>query len=182
MPTNRHAMSLLFGGLLCVGVAACATAPPIPMNASPADIELLAGEWDGTYSSQDTGRNGSIWFKLIAGEDHAHGDVFMIPLGRLEPYYRYPADNRRPAAERPDMSRVLTVRFARLSGGLLNGQLDPYWDPDCSCQAVTVFRGRLSGDTLKGTFDTRLGFGRVATGRWVADRRRSGPQGEVRHE
>lgn len=165
-----------------MGAAACATAPPIPVNASPAEIESLAGEWDGTYSSQDTGRSGSIWFKLISGEDHAHGDVLMIARGRMEPYYRYPPDDRWRGAERPDMSRALTIRFAHLSRGLLDGQLDPYWDPDCSCQAVTVFRGRLSGDTLKGTFDTRLGFGRVATGRWVADRRRSGQQGEVRHD
>jgi hypothetical protein len=182
MPTNRNARSLLFGGLLLLGAAACATAPAIPVNASPADIESLSGEWAGTYSSHDTRRSGSIWFKLIAGDDHAHGDVVMIPVGRLEQYYRYPPDNRWRDVEHPDVSPVLTIRFAHLTGGLLNGQLDPYWDPDCKCQAVTVFRGRLSGDTLKGTFDTRLGFGRVATGRWVADRRRSAQPEERRHD
>jgi hypothetical protein len=173
MPINRTVASLLLGGLLAVGAAACATAPPIPVEASRADIESLVGEWDGTYSSRDTGRSGSIWFKLSAGEDHAHGDVLMIPLGRLEPYYRYLPDSRWPAGERPGATRALTIRIAHLSGSLLDGRLDPYWDPDCGCEAVTVFRGRLSADTIQGTFDTRLDFGRHASGRWVAHRRRS---------
>jgi hypothetical protein len=182
MPMTRSVTSLLFAGLLLMGAAACATAPPIPVKASRADIESLAGEWDGTYSSRDTGRSGSIWFKLIAGEDHAHGDVLMIPVGRLEPYYRHPPDGRWPVGEGPGATRVLTIRIAQLSVSLLDGRLDPYWDPDCHCEAVTVFRGRLSGDTLQGTFNTRLDFGRQASGRWVAHRRRSDMRREARHD
>lgn len=171
---TRFMLPVLCGGMLAAGVAACASAPIIPVEASRADFDALVGEWDGTYTSRDTGRSGSIWFKLIAGEDHAHGDVLMTARGRSEPYYRYPP-NDWPASGRPGGApQVLTIRFVRASAGTVDGRLDTYWDPDCGCEAVTTFRGRLSGDRLEGTFNTRLGVGGQANGQWTAYRRRVG--------
>lgn len=147
------------------------------VEASRADIEALTGEWDGTYSSRDTGRGGSIWFRLIAGEDHAHGDVLLTPAGGREAYSRNRPSGGWPPGEALNASHVLTIPIAQVSGGLLYGRLDPYWDPDCGCEALTVFRGRLSGDTLQGSFSTHLGSGLQASGRWVSHRRRPGKPG-----
>lgn len=169
---TRMSLPLLVGAMLSAAIAGCASAPPIPIQASPAAFQALEGEWDGTYTSRDTGRSGSIWFKLIAGEDHAHGDVLMRARGRREPYYRH-QPNQWPAVKRPaDVAQVLTIQFVHASGGTVDGRLEPYWDPDCQCEAVTTFRGRLDGKRLEGTFNTRLGYTGQANGRWSAYRRR----------
>ena len=149
----------------------CATAgPPIPVTASRAEFESLVGEWDGTYSSRDTGRSGSIWFKLIAGEDHAHGDVLMTAKDRQMAYARNRPDARSGA--RPgDTRQVLGIRFVRAANGMVDGRLDPYWDPDCECEARTIFRGRVLENRLEGTFITRLASGLEATGVWSASKR-----------
>jgi hypothetical protein len=47
---------------------------------------------------------------------------------------------------------VLHIRFVRAEGGIVNGRLEPYRDPQCGCQLTTVFRGMLKGDTLSGSF------------------------------
>lgn len=172
MRPSAALLRILLAGVCSTAVAGCASAPPIPLQGSPPALIALAGEWDGTYTSRDTGRSGSIWFKLIAGEDHAHGDVLMTPRGRTEPYHRYPPSGW-PRAERPaDLTQVLTIQFVHASDGTVGGLLEPYWDPDCQCEAITTFRGRLRGDRLEGTFSTRLGLTDQATGRWVAHRRR----------
>ena len=43
--------------------------------------------------------------------------------------------------------------------------------PDAGCVANTTFRGRLTGDRMEGTFETRLATGVIAEGRWQASRR-----------
>ena len=45
---------------------------PVPVTG---DTRTLEGEWEGTYSSEQTGRSGSILFHLKAGTDSAWGDV-----------------------------------------------------------------------------------------------------------
>jgi hypothetical protein len=136
---------------------------------SPADVESLAGEWTGTYTSLDGGREGSIWFKLVSGEDHAHGDVLMTPQGRSQAYARY------KPGEKPGQSgasQFLSIRFVAVSKGEVSGALEPYWDPDCDCQAQTTYRGRQFENVFEGTFVTRLANGSTATGQWTAVRQR----------
>lgn len=70
------------------------------------------------------------------------------------------------------LTQVLTIQFVHAFDGTVDGRLEPYWDPDCQCEAVTTFRGRLIGDRLEGTFSTRVGFSGHANGSWVAYRRR----------
>jgi hypothetical protein len=171
MAVNRWLRRMLLGSI-CTLAAACVSGPPIAIQGSPSSLQALVGEWDGTYTSRDTGRSGSIWFKLIAGEDHAHGDVLMTPKGWTHSYYRY-RPHSRPSVNHPaDLTQALTIQFVHTADGTIDGHLEPYWDPDCQCEAVTTFRGRLQGDRLEGTFSTRLGIAGQANGRWIAYRRR----------
>jgi len=70
----------LFPALLLAG-ACTYHGTPVPVVG---DTRSLSGEWEGTYSSEQTGRSGSIMFHLKAGTDSAWGDVLMIPeqIGR----------------------------------------------------------------------------------------------------
>lgn len=160
-------LSLAVAGL---AVSACASASLIPLRGTPADLALLTGEWNGTYTSKATGRSGVVWFKLVEGEDHAHGDVLMTASGTSVPYYRYGLGEYNQG-QRQESQSFLSIRFVRSLGSNVEGLLDPYWDATCRCEAVTSFRGQLVEDRLLGTFVTRFGGDAVATGRWEATRR-----------
>jgi hypothetical protein len=148
-------------------LSACAGATAIPIQGPQTDLAALLGEWRGTYTSPDLSREGTVWFTLASGEDHAHGDVRMTPRGQTEPYGPYDETNR----QRHESPRFLSIRFVQVSSNDVRGVLDAYWDPDCKCSATTTFRGQRDGDRLQGTFETRLMTGTVVTGRWRADRR-----------
>ncbi|MGB2716571.1 MAG: hypothetical protein WBC51_20475 [Vicinamibacterales bacterium] len=171
MPVIRTQLPRIAAAIFLAGLLGCATTgPPIPVTASRAEFDALVGEWDGTYSSRDTRRSGSIWFKLIAGEDHAHGDVLMTARDRQMAFTRNRPDPRSQA--RPDgATQVLSIRFVRAADGMVDGRLEPYWDPDCECEARTIFRGRLLENRLEGTFTTRLASGLEAIGVWSASKR-----------
>lgn len=156
--------------LLCVAAARCASTPAaVPIQATPAEISALAGHWEGEYSSKATGRLGSIVLDLIAGEDHAHGDVLMIPRGSNQPYR--PARGSGGQSPGPgEATQLLKIRFIRAEGGRLSGTLDPYWDPDCNCEVTTMFVGEVRGDTVEGTFTSERTAGRVF-GTWHAKRK-----------
>jgi hypothetical protein len=167
MATIQRSRILLGAGLMALvfSLSSCAAATIVPNQGSVADLPSLAGEWTGTYTSPDFGRQGTIWFKLVDGEDHAHGDVRMVPRTG-QPY----APNPRPGPQREPI-QFLGIRFVLISSNTVSGELDRYWDPDAGCLATTIFRGRLSGDRLEGTFETTLATGTTAGGRWQASRR-----------
>ena len=147
-------MSSIKTGFLALAAMAAACAynpPPIPVVARPSDVERLAGRWTGDYRGGASGRSGSIEFILFAGEDHAHGDVVMVPRGAHRPYQSWRETS--PARELPG-PEVLTIRFVAVESGEITGELDPYRDPDCDCRAVTRFRGQARGDVIEGTFVT----------------------------
>lgn len=136
------------------GSGGCAfNPPPIPLDARTADLERLAGKWSGRYERPNSGRSGTIEFDLVYGEDHAHGDVVMVPGGSRRPYrsWREGGLTEGGAAD----VRQLTIRFVAVEGGEVSGDLDVYRDPDCDCRAYTRFVGRLRGDVVEGTFVTR---------------------------
>jgi hypothetical protein len=164
-------VSTLFMAVVALGAttAGCALGVAIPVQGEPRGVVGLSGEWNGTYVRDDTQREGTIWFVLKEGEDHAHGDVRMTPQGG-SPYLRHHPD---VSWERSEMPGVLDIRFVYITEGGLEGSLEPYWDPQCRCRATTTFRGRLSGNRLSGTFLTRLDSGTSATGRWQATRTQS---------
>ena len=134
---------------LVLGLAGCASVPSTtPISGNPAAIDQLAGEWEGVYTSEETGRSGSIAFVLRAGSDTARGDVVMMPRHALDASgssERYPRATGATA-------ELLTIRFVFVSDGEVRGVLDPYRDPDCGCTLTTTFRGMVQGDVIEGSF------------------------------
>ena len=139
---------------LATALCACASKPtPVTVSGDPEDRASLAGKWTGEYTSPATGRSGRIVFNLSRAGDAASGDVVMIPrdYGKaLVPYDRAGTSVQNPGTG----SQVLTIHMVRVAGGIVNGVLDPYRDPECNCPVQTSFTGRLSGDTIEGTFTT----------------------------
>ena len=154
---------------LALAIGCATTSAPVPVEGT--NVAALAGHWEGTYESEATGRTGSIVFDLVAGEDHAHGDVVMIPRGSTNAYRPVP----RPTGEATGSAataELLSIRFVRAEGETVNGTLDPYWDPDCNCEVTTTFVGAIHGDRIAGTFTSMRTAGRVS-GTWKATRRPS---------
>ncbi len=165
----------------CLGALALAlswsctyVAPPIQLYGSPADLEALTGEWWGEYiGDRDHNRSGTITFRLVAGENHAHGDVLMVPEGTDRAYQPYQGTEVHSAAGEPvHVARALSVRFVDAADGMISGELDPYWDPARRTGARATFRGRLKGHEIEGTFTTRYANGAAETGgRWKVVRK-----------
>jgi hypothetical protein len=150
-------MSRIFMTALAAVALACASKPtPVTISGDPSDRASLAGKWSGEYQSPTTGRTGSIVFNLSASGDAANGDVVMIPRGygkALVPFNQGTAAG--VVMQNTDNSQVLTIKLVRVSGDTVSGVLDAYRDPQCDCPVETTFTGRLSGDTIEGTFTTR---------------------------
>ena len=164
---TRTVKPLAMAILAASWLAACSSsknpAPAVPVAGN--DASALAGRWEGEYSSEATGRSGSIVFELRAGDRVAHGDVLMVPKGAAAPVAV--AD---PLATMP---QVLNINFVRASGGIVTGTMDPYRDPQCDCEVQTTFVGRVAGDTIEGTFTTTpSGSAPITTGRWKIARQK----------
>lgn len=156
--------------LLVVALSACgASRSPVPLIGASADVSALTGEWAGDYSSAESGRSGSISFTLRAAGDSAFGDVIMIPAASGRPLMPYPEQNA--AASQMRETRVLTIRFVRVERGHVSGTLDPYAEPQTGARLLTTFTGELNGNTITGTYITRLPSGETQTGRWSVQRR-----------
>jgi hypothetical protein len=160
--------------LVAITAAACAPMPRVALQATPADLEMLAGDWRGEYQSAALGRRGRIEFRLKAGTDEAYGDVTMVPAGDVKPYQSDSSYESRHGSGQERSPELLTIKFIRASDGLITGMLDRYWDPDRQCFATTVFRGRLRAGAVEGTFTTTFECGAgEATGTWRAGKKPS---------
>ena len=159
-------MPRIFLTSLAAVALACASKPtPVNVTGEAADKASLAGRWAGEYQSASTGRSGSIVFNLSSTGEAANGDVVMIPRGygkALEPYNQTSPPSSQTStsatnvpAQNTNNSQVLTIKVVKVSGGAVSGVLDAYRDPECDCAVVTTFTGKLSGDTIDGTFTTR---------------------------
>jgi hypothetical protein len=158
---------------IVVGTAsACMPIPRVAVGAAtPADLEMLVGNWAGEYESAALGRRGSIEFKLAAGATEAYGDVVMVPRGQISPYQQNP-DYPVALPSGIEHTHVLTIRFIRAANGTVTGMLDRYWDPDRACYAVTVFHGFVDRSTVEGTFTTTFDReDRQANGTWRVKRK-----------
>jgi len=157
--------------LLVFTLSACgASHSPVPLVGAANDMTALTGEWAGEYNSGESGRSGSITFKLRSAGDSAFGDVVMIPsgLGRpVKPYNEGQIAEPAPTAQ----TTVLTIRFVRVEQGRVSGTLDPYADPQTGERLFTTFVGDLKGNQIEGTYTTRLQSGVTQTGRWSVLRR-----------
>jgi hypothetical protein len=166
--TSRLAIALALA-LICA-TTGCASVPVVPLQGDPFDFAALVGEWDGSYASNDGLAEGTIWFELTAGQNHAHGDVLMQPRGGT-PYVGYGLHSYPWQYAQVDMPRLLMIRFVCVSRGQVDGVLEPYWDPACGCPATTTFRGDLADGKLRGTFVTWNAGVLRSMGRWSASRR-----------
>lgn len=161
-----------FSVLALLTLAACESQrAAIPVVAEPERLASLVGEWHGEYASPATGSSGSIVFYLAPGDDHAHGDVQMIPStvsSSNRPSARSATDPVRPGPQ------ILTIRFVQAKGGQISGMLDRYEDPDCDCEVRTTFTGEIKGDRMEGTFVSLSGHPGVGrtTGWWAVIRRK----------
>jgi len=168
-------MSISLGrGCTAVAIllAACRyQATPVQMRGEPNDISALAGSWSGDYSSAQSGRGGSIVFTIRAGSDTAFGDVLMTPTAR-QPLAAADIASRARATPSTRLD-LLRVTFVRVTGGRVEGALEPYQAPDCRCIVSTVFRGTLSGNgnTIRGEYETHGANGLRQTGAWSVDRK-----------
>lgn len=159
--TERSTLSVLMLAAALVGCGGSQAAVPVVGRA--ADVSQLTGEWYGEYSSVESGRSGSIVFKLVAGADSATGNVVMTPQWVT----RQGNIPTQPSASAQPISQPLSIRFVRVSGGQVSGALDPYPDPNCGCTLHTTFIGRLRSDTLEGTYTSLHEQTRdVQKGRW----------------
>lgn len=163
---SRRVLLALIVPLAAVASGCGTVHPPVPILDPRPD---LAGVWEGTYESRDTGRTGDVFFALSAEGDSAVGEVVMVPRGT--PVRVDPAGGRWrwDGIARP---RVLTIRFVHLLDGEIVGELDPYQDPDCGCLLRTTFRGSVQGDRVLGTFASEAEHpAHDAEGTWRAIRR-----------
>ena len=144
---------------------------PVPLAGPQTSLDRLTGEWEGSYINLQAGRGGSIVFTLTAGEDHAHGDIVMVPRGSDRPLG--PA-NITNAPDQVAGSEVLTIEFVRVAGDSVSGTVSRYFDPECRCAAHAIFRGRIAGDVISGTFvaEQAVAGGRTSRGTWEVRRTR----------
>lgn len=138
---------------------------PVPISG---DLAGLAGEWEGMYSSVETGRSGTLSFKLDAATDSAFGDVWM---GAPEPQNPRQHDAPQMVTARPRTAEALTIAFVRSEPGRVAGRLEVYRDPVTGERLFTQFDGVQKGNEFHGTYQTRNdATGRVALGEWTARR------------
>jgi hypothetical protein len=155
---------------LVLALGACgASRSPVPLVGASSDVSALTGEWAGDYSSAESGRSGSISFTLRAAGDSAFGDVIMIPTAWGRPLMPYRQQNA--AGGQVPETTVLSIRFVRVQQGHVSGTLDPYADPQTGARLLTTFTGEVSGNSIAGTYTTRLPSGETQTGRWSVQRR-----------
>jgi hypothetical protein len=146
--------------------AACAwQGTPVPVSG---DLSALSGSWSGTYSSEESGRSGSITFQLIAGTDSAFGDVVMSPDLPQDIRTR---DAPQMVGVRRPMAEPLRIAFVRCTDDEVSGALAVYHDPLTETHLYTVFRGKLHGKEFRGTYTTRSeAGGREIQGVWSVRR------------
>jgi hypothetical protein len=154
---------------LGAGCGIHAPAGPVPVEGSRAAVDSLGGDWEGAYRASGASRHGVLRFHLVPGADTAHGEV-EITFSRALRLYGDPPEETLPRSP----CRVIDIALVRVDAGTVRGSLAPYWDPDCECQTLTVFEGRLvQPGRVEGTFTSRLApDGAVQfSGDWAADRR-----------
>ena len=155
------ALAALFG--------ACRIQPaPAPIPGSPAEIAALAGSWGGEYSYSQSGRSGTITLDITLEKDTAYGDLIMRPH-RGQPLMAADAATaaHRLHAPAPD---VLRIAFVRGMQGTVEGVLERYTSPECSCIVSTVFQGTVTGNTVHGQYVATDSYGLRLSGSWSVQR------------
>src|SRR5688572_24548610 len=141
--------------LAALGVGCRYHPDPVPVAGVHTEVEQLIGEWSGDYASSESRRSGTIFFQITAHGDSAYGDVLMpVAAGEVGPR---PVDLLTGHEQHVRSTELLSIRFVRVAGGAIQGELEPYVAPDCDCVARTVFYGKVEGHEISGTYLTSTG-------------------------
>lgn len=144
---------------LAAGALALTAQTAVPVGGDRSCVDRLAGTWVGQGACEDTGRHGTVEFRLQAGAESAWATVLMTPHATDA----VPA----PAAV------PLRVHAIEVTGRSFWGSLDRYDDPEWRLPLETEFGGALATDgRVEGYFrseDTQAGTVRQC-GRWWATR------------
>lgn len=129
-------------------LAACGAGhKDVAMQGTDLDLARVAGDWQGEYKGNESGRTGPVSFSLQVGSHTAEGQVML--------------------GETP-----LKIEFVKVKRSEVKGSIAPYMDPMCSCEVETSFLGTLGGDEIAGTFETRVSkTGQVQSGTWSVQRK-----------
>lgn len=158
--------TLLLALVVAVG---CRTAPrmPVQLQGDPTSIAWLAGSWTGQYWGGSAGRGGSLSFTLRSGTDTLYGDVTMVDPNGQHIRAADPMDIHALHVRSPQQLRIDVVR---IDADSIRGVLEPYVAPDCDCVVTTRFIGRVEGDRITGSFETRARGRLRAEGLWEMKR------------
>ena len=168
----RTLRGLVLASAVVLAGACAANFPPIQVYGSAIDLDRLIGQWTGEYQSNEyRARTGSIAF--ILGEERrvARGDVLTSPRNADMRFEGRDPEWVATGRTLGSPSQSLTIHFVRADERRLYGELDPYWDPDLQCEAMTSFEGVLAGNTIRGTYETTYPSLRMkTTGHWKVTR------------
>ena len=145
--------------LLLLLLAPAAAAQTTPVDGDPSDLAAFVGEWVGGYECEDTGRSGTVVFRLAPGADSVRAVVLMTP---------------RPTEADPVPATIpLAVHHVAVTGRSFRGSLERYDDPEWGVELEAEFGGALAHDDhVEGYF--RAAGTQIDTapfcGRWWATR------------
>ena len=144
---RNHRLAIAF-----VMAAACGgSQKAVEVKGGDAELAKLAGTWSGDYRGHESGRAGTIDFALELGRHTAAGEIHM------------------GAPDAPP----LKIEFVAIDGGQVSGTIAPYTDPNCQCEVETTFTGVADGDSIAGTFATKVSAnGETQSGDWRVTRKR----------
>lgn len=145
--------------VLAAPAALAQSSASAPVDGEAADLARFAGEWVGGYTCAETGRHGTIVFRLRAGDDSVRAVVLMVPRATEDDLVPEPVP--------------LAVHRVEVTGRTLTGVLARYEDPEWGIPLETHFHAALGDDgRIGGTF--RADGTRIDTvpqvGRWWATR------------
>jgi hypothetical protein len=140
---------------------------PVRLQGDPVSIAWLAGSWAGEYWGGAAGRGGSLAFTLRSGTDSLYGDVTMVGSAG-QPLQ--PADPMEVHRMHVQSAQQLRIDFVTAHADGVRGTLEPYVSPECTCTVNTTFIGRMRGDEITGTFETRSAGRVIAAGQWAMHR------------
>ena len=172
--TLRRALLLFAASAVLAGGTGCSFAMrSVRFEATPADWEMLSGDWRGEYTVPGRERHGLIEFRLKGLLQEAAGEVLMFTEHSGWPITGMPPSDQ--AGRRPPRdAQLLVIHFVTADRGMIRGTMNAYWDPDRECLANASFLGSVDGDVIAGSFVSTCEDGvRVLRGRWRVERRRA---------
>ena len=139
--------------------------PQVDMVGQTSEIMALSGSWHGTFRNTQLHREGEIDFRLSATADSAYGEVVMYTESPAVPIWTQPPADSGASGQLPPTWQQ--IRFVRVDGGYVSGEMQPMYEPRCKCFVVSRFIGRVSGSTIEGSFTARSDDGLFETsGSW----------------